>query len=109
MKIRWSEDAADDLAQIIGFIAERSGKKMAREVYYRIRERVVSVKEFPAAGRVVPELSAIGISDIHELIEPPWRVFYRAHQSELRVLSVIDGRRNAEEILYRKVISGKIR
>ncbi len=108
MKILWSRDASDDLIDIISFIADRSGNKMAREVYSRIKERVESVIEFPATGRVVPELTTIGITDIHELIEPPWRVFYRIYQNEVRILSVIDGRRNIEELLYRKVIDAKL-
>lgn len=108
MKVLWSRDAGDDLMEIITFIADRSGKPAGREIYSRIRERVQSAKEFPSTGRVVPELAAIGIADIRELIEPPWRVFYRVHQDELRVLSVIDGRRNLEEILYRKVIDGTL-
>jgi toxin ParE1/3/4 len=109
VKILWSRDASDDLMEIIAFIANRSGKKMARDIYSRIKAKVESVRRFPATGRVVPELASIGVTDIHELIEPPWRVFYKIHQNELRVLSVIDGRRNTEDILYRKVIDGKLR
>lgn len=107
MKILWSKDASDDLVEIISFIAERSGRKMARGIYFRIKDEVESVREFPATGRVVPELTSIGITEIHELIEPPWRIFYRIYQNEVRVLSVIDERRNIEEILYRKVIDRK--
>ena len=108
MKIFWSKDAGDDLMEIIGFIAERSGKKAARAIYSRIKGKVESIREFPATGRVVPELISIGVTEIHELIEPRWRIFYRIYQHEVRVLSVIDGRRNIEEILYRKMIDGKL-
>ena len=108
MRILWSRDASDDLMGIISFIAERSGKKVARGIYSRIKEKVESIREFPATGRMVPELTSIGITEIHELIEPPWRIFYRIYQNEVRILSVVDGRRNIEEILYRKVIDGKL-
>jgi len=109
MRILWSKDASDDLTEIISFIAERSGKKVARRIYSRIQEKVESITEFPATGRIVPELTSIGITEIHELIEPPWRIFYRIYQNEVRILSVVDGRRNIEEILYRKVIDGKLK
>jgi toxin ParE1/3/4 len=109
MRILWSRDASDDLTGIISFIAERSGKKVARGIYSRIREKVESIREFPATGRIVPELTSIGITEIHELIEPPWRIFYRIYQNDVRILSVVDGRRNIEEILYRKVIDGTLR
>jgi len=109
MTIQWSKDAGDDLMEIISFIAERSGKKVARGIYSRIKENVESIREFPATGRIVPELASIGITEIHELIEPPWRIFYRIYRNEVRILSVVDGRGNAEEILYRKVIDGKLK
>ena len=53
--------------------------------------------------------SAVRITEIHELIEPPRRIFCSTCQNDVRILSVIDGRRSIEEILYRKVIDGKFR
>ena len=109
MKILWSRDASDDLMEIISFIAERSGKKVTRGIYSRMMEKIESIREFPATVGIAPELTSIGITEIHELIEPPWRIFYRIFQNEVRILSVVDGRRNIEEILYRKVIDGKLK
>ena len=71
---------------------------MADEIYPGIKERVESEEEFPATGRVVPELIAIGVTEIHELIQPPWRIFYRIYQNEVKILSIIDGRGNIEEL-----------
>ena len=51
---------------------------------------------------------SIGVIDIREIIENPWRIFYRITTHEIQVISVIDGRRNVEEILYKKVIDGKM-
>ncbi len=109
MRVLWSQDASQDLLEIVRFIKERSGAGIARQIYERITLKVAKANSFPESHRVVPELAQIGISEVKEIIEAPWRIFYRATESEVRVLSVIDGRRNVEDILYRKMIEGKLR
>ncbi|MCA1950117.1 MAG: type II toxin-antitoxin system RelE/ParE family toxin [Treponema sp.] len=107
-KIVWSQDASDDLFDIVSYIKEKSGTTIAYEIYQRIINHVEKIDLFPESGRVVPELISIGILDIREIIEAPWRIFYRVTESEIQIISVIDGRRNIEEILYKKVIDGKL-
>ncbi|NNM53473.1 MAG: type II toxin-antitoxin system RelE/ParE family toxin [Spirochaetales bacterium] len=108
MKILWSEDASQDLLDIVSYIKDRSGSTMAREIYSRIQEKVKKSNSFPDSHRVAPELAEIGIAEIKEIIESPWRIFYRISNDEMRILSVVDGRRNVEEVLYRKIIEGKM-
>jgi toxin ParE1/3/4 len=107
-KIVWSQDASDDLIEIISYIRDKSGKNIAKEIYQRIIKRVENIEILPKSGRVVPELVSIGVLDIREIIEKPWRIFYRITKEEIQIISVIDGRRNIEEILYKKVIDGKL-
>jgi len=108
MKIVWSQDASDDLIEIITYIRDKSGKKIATEIYQRIINHVEKIEILPKGGRIVPELISIGVLDIREIIETPWRIFYRILTDEIQIISVIDGRRNIEEILYKKVIDGKM-
>jgi len=107
-KIVWSQDASDDLIDIVTYIKEKSGKNIANEIYQRIISHVEKIDDFPETGRVVPELLSIGVIDIREIIETPWRIMYRITSNKIQIISVIDGRRNVEEILYKKVIDGKI-
>ena len=107
-EIIWSHDAADDLVEIIEYIKDKSGGNIASEIFTRIINHVESLDSFPESGRVIPELMSIGIHDLRELIERPWRIFYRLSSNQIQIISVIDGRRNVEEILYKKVIDGKI-
>lgn len=107
-KIVWSQDASDDLIDIVTYIKEKSGKNIANEIYQRIINHVEKIDIFPEGGRVIPELISIGVIDIREIIENPWRIFYRITSKEIQIISVIDGRRNVEEILFRKVIDGKM-
>ncbi len=107
-KIVWSQDASDDLLDIVIYIKEKSGKNIATEIYERVIKHVEKIEDFPEIGRSVPELMAIGVIDIKEIIETPWRIMYRITLNEIQIISVIDGRRNVEEVLYRKVIDGKV-
>ena len=107
-KIVWSQDASDDLIEIVTYIKEKSGNNIASEIYKRIINHVEKIDVFPEIGRIVPELLSIGVIDIRELIETPWRIFYRVLLDEIQIISVIDGRRNVEEILYKKIIDGKM-
>jgi len=108
-KIIWSQDSIDDLEDIIQYINNRSGKEIAKSIYKRIIEKIENVLAFPGSGRKVPELDILSNSEIHEVIESPWRIIYRITENELCIISVIDGRRNVEEILYKKIIDGKMR
>jgi toxin ParE1/3/4 len=107
-KIVWSQDSSDDLIEIVTYIKNKSGKSIANDIYTRIITHVEKIDISPKCGRVVPELMSIGINDIREIIETPWRIFYRLVANEIHIISVIDGRRNVEELLYKKVIDGKI-
>jgi len=108
-KIVWAFDAREDLAEIIAYIKEHSGAKISREILDRIRDKVARTSVFPEGYRVVPELNEIGVSDIREIIEAPWRILFRTSDNEIRIISVVDGRRNIEEILYRKMMEGKLK
>ena len=79
----------------------------AASVYERIRARAEPLVDFPNSGRVVPQLADIGIDDVRQITEKPWIIYYRVVDTEIWILSVIDGRRNLEEIIYAKVIEGK--
>ena len=104
----WSTDASDELVEIIAFQKEKYGTRKATEVYHRIHERIVVTRTLPETGRVVPELAAIGMNEIRELIDSPWRILYQFSVDRVEIVSVIDGRRNFEEVLYRKVMDGKL-
>mgnify|MGYP001807198891 CR=1 FL=1 len=99
-KIVWSQDASDDLIDIVTYIKEKSGKNIANEIYQRIITHVEKIDIFPEGGRVVPELISIGVLDIREIIENPWRVFYRITSTEIQIISVIDGSRYIVDILF---------
>lgn len=106
--IVWSQDASDDLIDIVTYIKEKAGKTVAKKIFESIIGKVEKIEVLPEIGRIVPELQSVGIIDVREIIEKHWRVFYRVSGNEIQITSIIDGRRNVEELLYKKIIDGKI-
>lgn len=72
-RIIWSTLAVDDLRQIVLFI-KRDNPAAAERVGYKIIGRIEMLREFPEAGRIVPEK---GDERVRELILPPYRIIYR--------------------------------
>jgi len=97
-KVAWAEIAQNDLKQIIDYIAIDSPGNASR-ILQKIKQKVSDLYTMPDRGRIVPELKAQGIYTYRELVVAPWRVIYRISDTTVFVLSVIDSRRNVEDIL----------
>ncbi len=108
-QVKWSFDAKSDLVKIISYIKEISGPTTARQVYDRIKEKTAKCTNYPEGYRIIPELQEIGMLEYREIIESPLRIFFRVTDEEIRIISVIDERRNVEDLLYKKVMEGKLR
>jgi len=102
-KVLWAETAEEDLKSIIEYIYADS-PSAARDILRKIRIKASNLCSFPQRGRVVPELKDHGILQYRELIIPPWRVIYRISEEQVYVLSVIDSRRNVEDILFERLV-----
>ncbi|MFH2044130.1 MAG: type II toxin-antitoxin system RelE/ParE family toxin [Pseudomonadota bacterium] len=102
-KVIWASAAEKDLVNIIEYIAEDSPQNVIK-ILAKIRTQSSDIYTMPERGRVVPELYDQGISLYRELIIEPWRLIYRISEQEIYVLSVIDSRRNVEDILLKRFI-----
>lgn len=102
-KVRWSLAASQDLESIVDFVA-RDTPQGARRVLRNLHKRAETLKTFPQRGRVVPELADIGLHLYRELLVTPWRIVYRISNDTVYVMMVIDGRRNAEDLLLERLV-----
>jgi toxin ParE1/3/4 len=101
--IKWAAIAQSDLKQIIDYIAVDSPGN-ALQILKKIRQKASSLYTLPDRGRIVPELKDQGIHIYREIIIPPWRIIYRISDATVFVLSVIDSRRNVEDILLNRFV-----
>jgi len=102
-RVVWAETAEKDLIGVVEYIAEESPSS-AIEISKQIKRKTSSLYDFPDRGRIVPELQDQGIILYRELIVSPWRIVYRIVEKTVYVLSVLDSRRNTEDILLKRFI-----
>ena len=106
-QVVWSNIAENDLKNIIEYIADDSPPN-ALKIFKSIEQKASGLNTFPERGRIVPELQDQGILQYRELIIPPWRLLYRISEKNVFVLSVLDSRRNIEDILLKRLTDSKI-
>jgi toxin ParE1/3/4 len=106
-QVVWSNIAENDLMNIIEYVADDSPPN-ASKIFKKIKQKASSLNTFPERGRIVPELRDQGILQYRELVISPWRILYRISEKNVFVLSVLDSRRNIEDILLRRLTNSKI-
>ncbi len=102
-EVLWASVAENDLLGIIIYIAEDSPGN-ALKVLSKIKTRTSKLEHSPMRGRVVPELLCQGISLYRETMVAPWRVIYKIEGNKVFIVSVIDSRRNVEDILLARLL-----
>ena len=102
-EVLWAATAEDDLANIVDYVANGSPSN-ALKILQKIKETASQLHHSPERGRIAPELQDQGILQYRELIVPPWRIMYRTVGKNVFVLSVLDSRRNVEDILLGRLI-----
>ena len=103
-EIVWADSAENDLKEIIDYIAIDSPAK-ALETFSKIGKKASSLYTMPERCRIVPELKDQGITQYRELIVAPWRIMFRITKMKIYILSVIDSRRNIEDILLERFVN----
>ena len=103
-KIVFSRYAEIDLIEILDYYQEMN-PIYTRKILDRIEQRVEELKEFPERGRIVPELERQNIMNYRELIEENYRIIYSIESSQVTIHSILDGRRNLQDLLVRKFMN----
>ena len=106
-QVIWSKIAENDLKNIIEYIADDIPPN-ALKIFKSVKQKASSLNTFPERGRIVPELHDQGILQYRELVISPWRILYRITEMNVFVLSVMDSRRNIEDILLKRLTNSKI-
>ena len=102
-RVTWASPAARDVHDIVDRLALES-RAAALGFLDRVDQAVLKLTSVPGLGRIVPELERHNVRLYREIILSPWRVIYRCDRDHVYVLAVIDGRRNVEDILLRRLL-----
>lgn len=97
-------DAQLDVQDIYDYIASNDSELKADAVIEKLQAIMVSLENFPQRGTVTKELRDVGISDYREVYFKPYRIIYRTLQEQVMIYLVVDGRRNMQTVLTRRLM-----
>ncbi len=97
-----SEFAEADLDEITTYYFSRNPDYVER-IISEFEENIESLQIHPKSGRIVPELERQGITKYRELIQEYYKIVYEISGNKVIVHTIIDGRRNFEEIIISKL------
>ncbi len=97
-----SRFAENDLKEIIAYFFEIN-PEYTRDLYNKIKQKILELKVFPSRGKIVPELEKQGIIKYRQILVGNYRIIYTIKNNSVNILIIIDSRRNLEEILLNKL------
>jgi plasmid stabilization system protein ParE len=108
-RVTWDPGACGDLVEIVRFIANDSLLD-ARRAAARLNTGAASLSRHPQRYRRVPELAQLpdftGLAsalEVRELIVRPWRLTFAIEGRGVRVVAIVDSRRDMVAWLERHV------
>jgi toxin ParE1/3/4 len=103
-RIRLVDDAEQDLFDIYRYIATHDSVDKAIYVLDQLESRCLGLIELPGRGHVPPELDRVGITNYREIHFKPYRVIYEVIKQNVFIHCVIDGRRDMQSLLERRLV-----
>ena len=99
-----TDDAARDLEEICDYIEQHDAPDKADHVLERIEWAFNSLSKHPRRGKYPKELLDIGIREYREIFFKPYRIIYRVMGNNVYVLVIVDGRRDMQTLLQRRLL-----
>ena len=99
-----TNDAARDLDALYDYIALHDAPQKADNVLEQIEKAFSSLSKFPERGAYPKELAALGIREYREIFFKPYRIIYRIMDKDVYVLLIVDGRRDMQTLLQRRLL-----
>jgi toxin ParE1/3/4 len=99
-----TEGAEQDLEAIHDYIDEFDCVENANYVLDQLLEVVESLSRLPERGSYPKELAALGIKEYRQTLFKPYRVIYRVVDNQVIVYLIVDGRRDMQSLLMRRLL-----
>jgi addiction module RelE/StbE family toxin len=89
VKIKWTDNALEELDDIANYISKDS-PKYAQILVKQIFEMITHLEHFPLFGREVPEYNN---SNIREILYKNYRIIYLIKKEHIEIISIFHGSR----------------
>ncbi len=99
-----TNDAERDLEELYDYIALHDAPPKATYVLGQISQMFTRLAELPERGTIPKELQKLGIKEFREVFFKPYRIIYRVLDKNVYVLLIVDGRRDMQSLLQRRLL-----
>jgi len=103
-KVVVNPQAKLDLKEIFVFVAINDSLDSANKLLDGLEAACYKLEKYPERGHIPPELRPTGIKNYLEIHFKPYRIIYEIEGNLVYIHSVIDGRRNIQEILSNRFL-----
>ncbi|MBI5449969.1 MAG: type II toxin-antitoxin system RelE/ParE family toxin [Gammaproteobacteria bacterium] len=100
-----THDAIRDLDELYDYLALHDSPEKGEHVLRQIEKTFTSLAKSPERGAYPKELLVLGIREYRELFFKPYRVIYRVVDSNVYILMIVDGRRDMQNLLQRRLLT----
>ena len=99
-----TDAALRDLEEIDDYIVATDSPQKAEYVLGRIEQALLSLVDMPKRGNYPKELAKPGIKEYREIFFKPYRIVYRVRDQKVYVYLIVDGRRDMQALLSRRLL-----
>jgi len=103
-RVMLTNDAARDLEELYDYIALHDAPRKADYVLDQIEKAFSKLSQFPERGAYPKEMLTLGIREYRQIFFKPYRILYRVMEKNVYVLLIVDGRRDMQSLLQRRLL-----
>ena len=103
-RVKLAEDAEQDLIDIYRYVATHDSVEKAAHLLDRLESLCARLAGLPKRGHIPPELGQIGVTAYREIYFKPYRVIYEVIGQDVFIHCVLDGRRDMQSLLQRRLL-----
>ena len=103
-KVLIDPQAKQDLKELFIYVALNDSISMADKLLDAIEKTCCKLEEYPERGHIPQELKLTGIKRYLEIHYKSYRIIYEIEKNLVYTHSILDGRRNIQEILAERLL-----
>lgn len=103
-KVLIDPQAKQDLIEIFIYVTMNDSPESANKLLDAIEKTCSKLEKLPERGHIPIELRPTGIKRYLEIHYKPYRIIYEIENDLVYIHSILDGRRNIQEILSERLL-----
>jgi len=96
--------AKTDLKELFIYVSLNDSVESANKLLDALESTCEKLEKYPERGHIPPELRGTGIKNYLEIHYKPYRIIYEIESNLVYIHSVLDGRRNIQDILNNRIL-----